>query len=811
MKKLVLLLTCCTLCLISIAQTVQIPDANFRIALTKLGIDNNNDGLFQLTEVRYVDELDVSDSDITDFTGIEAFIGLKTFNASYNRFNTINLKSNDALENVIFNSTNLIGLDLTGNPELKTVEVSSGNLWSIDVSQNFKLTKLRCAQNNLESLDVSNNIQLENLECGYNDLKTINLENNTSLNYLRISHASIGYLDLTNNHELEWLILSSNHLPSIDLSQNPNLLHLSIGFNRLTEIDLSNNLKLEGLSVESNKFTNLDLKFNQALELLNCRSNELTQLDLSLNPKLNRIDCAKNNIRILNIKNGSICRSIHYFDIYDNPNIKYICADAEELAVVQEDLDNNGYTCELNTYCTYVLGGEKYSVTGNIIFDNDNNGCDTNDYKKDNNLIKVLDENNELLSYSLQNSNYLLSFNSGQYIYQLQNIDSALFNIHPKSYEVNFENDNVLGSQDFCISPREIFEDVNISIIPVDIARPGFDSKYRLIYTNEGTQIISGQITLNFPSEYVEYLSSSAELSAQYENSLVWNYSELHPFESRQIDVLFNLNSPIENPALNHGDTIKFSTHVDPVKNDRRMPDNSACLEQEVVNSWDPNDKTCLEGSTIIPEMAGEYIHYKIRFENTGSASAINIVVKDFIDPTQFDIGSLHTVDSSHEMKTNIVNKNEIEFYFENIELPFHDDLNDGYVTFKIKTLPSLTLGDKIENTAEIYFDYNFPIVTNTATTEFIVISAVEEEPKIEGETTSRLFPNPATEKIYLNTKQPISFLSFYDSSGRLLVNYQFVEETNEQIISIDHLQSGLYYLSFGGEQYTCHKILIVE
>ncbi len=43
-----------------------------------------------------------------------------------------------------------------------------------------------------------------------------------------------------------------------------------------------------------------------------------------------------------------------------------------------------------------------------------------------------------------------------------------------------------------------------------------------------------------------------------------------------------------------------------------------------------------------------------------------------------------------------------------------------GMWLLKSKTKPSLVVGDSFSNTASIYFDYNFPIVTNTATTSVL-------------------------------------------------------------------------------------------
>jgi hypothetical protein len=45
--------------------------------------------------------------------------------------------------------------------------------------------------------------------------------------------------------------------------------------------------------------------------------------------------------------------------------------------------------------------------------------------------------------------------------------------------------------------------------------------------------------------------------------------------------------------------------------------------------------------------------------------------------------------------------------------------LNNGYVVFKIKTNSNLVAGNRVNNEAKIYFDYNFPTTANTVSTTF--------------------------------------------------------------------------------------------
>ncbi len=144
--------------------------------------------------------------------------------------------------------------------------------------------------------------------------------------------------------------------------------------------------------------------------------------------------------------------------------------------------------------------------------------------------------------------------------------------------------------------------------------------------------------------------------------------------------------------------------------------------------------------------MIGQYVHYIIRFENTGTAGATNIVVKDLIDAEKFDISTLVPLDASHNFYTKITG-NKAEFIFENIDLPSApSELRHG-VAFKIKLHHYLQIGDTFSNLANIYFDYNFPIVTNIETTSIQTLSTGD----FGKDADITLYPNPATTSVNLS------------------------------------------------------------
>lgn len=229
---------------------------------------------------------------------------------------------------------------------------------------------------------------------------------------------------------------------------------------------------------------------------------------------------------------------------------------------------------------------------------------------------------------------------------------------------------------------------------------------------------------------------------------------------------------------------------------DEEPDNNTANLNQVAVNSLDPNDKTCLEGASIMPEMVGKYVHYMIRFENNGTANAINIVVEDNIDPDKFELGSLVPLAGSHPFVVRI-NGNKVVFYFENINLPFDDTGNDGYVAFKIKTNPALVLGDTFSNAASIYFDYNHPIVTGPAITTIAVLGRKD----FEFSDYLTVYPNPAKETLHIEPKGSlqISAISIYNTLGQLVYVVPNAQQTKS--IGVANLQQGQYFLKVETDQ----------
>ena len=205
--------------------------------------------------------------------------------------------------------------------------------------------------------------------------------------------------------------------------------------------------------------------------------------------------------------------------------------------------------------------------------------------------------------------------------------------------------------------------DLEVTIVPINVARPGFDAQYKIVYKNKGNQMHSGNVTLNYDDTRTDLVASSPVVNNTSINSLTWNYINLMPFENRSIELTLNLNSPIEIPAVNNGDILNFSTSITPVIGDELPNDNQFNFSHLVVGSYDPNDITCLEGDSIPTSQIGNFLHYAINFENLGTYFAENVVVRTEIDTTKYDISTLQVMNTSHPSSTRITG-NIVEVVF---------------------------------------------------------------------------------------------------------------------------------------------------
>lgn len=795
-KILFILIAFTTLCN---AQIVNIPDANFKAKLlqaspsnqiassqtpiysTSLGdwyaqeyctIDTNGDGEIQISEANSIKFLNLHASNINNIVGILDFQNLEYLKCSSNQITNINLSGSNNLKVLICFASQISNLNIEVTPNLEILNCEFNLLTSLDVNTCSNLKSLNCQSNQINNLNLNNNSNLENLYCANNQMSNLYIN------------------DCTNLKKLE---CRANQINNLQINNCINLKELYCYDNLLQQLNINNNLDLEYIYCQNNLLTNLDFTQNINLKGIICENNLMHSIDVSNCPNLLMLSCGFNqNLNYINVKNGNENSSIS-FPICNN--LEYICADLGEISIIQTQINDNNMTdsCHVNSYCSFTPNGTFYIIQGNSKFDYNSNGCDSNDIVYPNFKCSISNGINTGTFVANNSGSYNIPVQSGTHAVTPVIENPTYFNVAPNSINISFPTATSPYNQDFCITTNGNHNDLEVVLLPINQARPGFDTHYKLIYKNKGTTMQSGSINFTFDDSVLDFVSSNPNVSSQSTGNLNWNFANLLPFESREIDIVLNLNSPIETPALNSGDTLYYTSSING-QTDETPNDNISTLNQIVVNSYDPNDKTCMEGTTITPNMVGEYVHYLIRFENNGTANAQNIVVKDMIDINKFDINTLIPIKGSHNFETRISSTNKVEFIFQNINLPFDDANNDGYVSFKIKTKPNLVVGDTFSNQANIYFDYNFPIVTNSYTTIVQNTLGLQENDFINNLV---VYPNPVNNILNFKTELNISKIEVYDIAGRILSSNSVFENK----IDLSELKTGNYILKLYTEK----------
>ncbi|MES2813103.1 MAG: T9SS type A sorting domain-containing protein [Bacteroidota bacterium] len=451
------------------------------------------------------------------------------------------------------------------------------------------------------------------------------------------------------------------------------------------------------------------------------------------------------------------------------------------------------------------LGENYYIVKGENRLDSNLNGCDVDDLRYNNLKFNISSGAINFNYVTNTSGSFNIGLKSGNYTLTPSFENPTYFNVTPTSINVSFPAQASPFMQNFCITPNGVHPDIEVVLIPIDPARPGSDAKYKLVYKNKGNQLQSGTVSLNFDDAVLDYVSAVPAASTSATNVRTWNFTNLNPYETREVLVTLNLNSPVESPPLNAGSVLNYTTTITSTQTDETPNDNTFTLNQTVVNSLDPNDKTCMFGPSVGTDKVGEYAHYVIRFENSGTYNAQNINVTDVIDANKFDVNTLVPLSGSALFTTKISGGNKVEFKFDNINLPYTAGTNTGYVAFKIKTKSTLVSGDTFGGLANIYFDYNYPITTNTYTTTIQALSVQD----FSFSNYFNLYPNPVSDVLNINKKESIeiSSIQIYNVLGQLMMVVPNAK--NASTIDVSNLSSGNYFVKINSDKGTSNTRFI--
>jgi len=372
---------------------------------------------------------------------------------------------------------------------------------------------------------------------------------------------------------------------------------------------------------------------------------------------------------------------------------------------------------------------------------------------------------------------------------------------------------------------------INSTLPPI----PGNNYQQKIIVKNEGTVTESGvqfgyehDGQLPFSNSTSTSLLQLNNVTAPYAYSIQTGFPTLNPGDADVM--LMNYSTPTNIPL---GTEVVFNdtvTDVVPIATawllDYSPWDNVNKYETTVIGSYDPNYKEVypkgLGTEGFIPSSTTEF-DYTIHFQNEGTYYAQNIDVTDQLD-AELDWTTLRPGYSDYEYTTTVSETGLVTFTFENIQLPwknaYGDALSSGLINYSIKRKANNPQGTKFTNTANIYFDYNSPITTNTTlnTLNDAIFASTEE---ITEDVTTLLsvdiYPVPTNGDVTIRINNAsiseIATVTIIDLIGNVVVaeSVSLGLGTTNVTQSLSHLTKGTYIarIQLENGMYVVKKIVL--
>ena len=480
------------------------------------------------------------------------------------------------------------------------------------------------------------------------------------------------------------------------------------------------------------------------------------------------------------------------FDIEQTPDGGYVLGGSSNSSISGDKTENGKGE---DDYWVVKLYGNSNLIRGLIFADLNNNGIqDVGEFPVASK--KITEQNTGRFTFSNQDGNYIVSvLDTGNFTVSPQSVN--WYNPVPPTQSAAFNAIHQTDSlNDFAFQPQGTFEDVCITITPMGNFRSGFNASYMINYGNYGNTTVAPTVYF-YPYSNVTYQSATLTPNNITPDSVVWNLQALTPFQTGSIIVTVNVNL-----GLPIGTLINSSAHIEPYLTDDNKYCNDSYWAVYTTGALDPNDILVSEDTLTTTQLSNApWLDYIIRFQNTGNDTAFTVKILNPIDTFKLNISSIEFVNASHPVNLNWINyQRNMEFKFENILLVdsnTNEPLSHGFVHYRIQPKTNLSAGDSITNFAAIYFDFNEPVITNTAKTIIVLPTGLTSATPARG--NLHVFPNPTENTLNIsgiqleNGKAQLRLMDIY---GKLILEKTITSITTT--LETNNLSSGIYLIQSG-------------
>jgi PKD repeat protein len=450
------------------------------------------------------------------------------------------------------------------------------------------------------------------------------------------------------------------------------------------------------------------------------------------------------------------------------------------------------------TNCGFNFGIQNNSVSicGLVYFDANNNGTqDVGETGLSNVQVRIASGGTVYTTYTSLNGSYCRIVPPGSYTVTVNPASYQGGSVSPLSYSITATAGQSFPNKNFGIYFQPGSGNLSINITPHTTVTAGFPAWYDIQVTNIGASPMDAVVNMFYdPTLVFDYASPVQASHNASTRTLSWNITNILPGQHRYYWVNFDAIAP-----LTLGQFVFTLANVIPNAGftDVNMANNVDTVHQAVTGSWDPNNKLVEPigvGEQGLISPTTEKLQYTINFQNTGTAPAVNVVLHDEFE-TDLDLESFQMIGASHDYHVHFEGRKAV-WVFSGIMLP--DSTNDepnshGFVKFAISPNAGLAQGTQLTNTADIYFDYNEAVVTNTALNTIDYTLSIGETPASNVSIT--LQPNPFNQ--YTNIRiegagNDAVELNVYDLIGNV-VKSEISNNSNVIRINRDNMATGMY------------------
>lgn len=419
---------------------------------------------------------------------------------------------------------------------------------------------------------------------------------------------------------------------------------------------------------------------------------------------------------------------------------------------------------------------------------------------------KIMETTTGKQTFTQPSGEYLLSV-VGDGTFYVQPDQILHYQAAPATQEVSFADVfEVATDMDFAYQPAGSVNDLQVQLTPNSPFRPGRAAHYIIRYRNVGTTTLAPIITFK-PDPWLSFTGASIAPTQSTVDSVVWTMPDLAPFQEEQL-----LLSVMVSEGIPFSTTVHSIAQVLPVDGDAVPTDNTEHSSVLSIAAYDPNDIHVDPTSIGINELSLQPpLDYRVRFQNTGTDTAFTVIVKNPI-PEGVDPSSILFLGASHPVVLDFDNEERILWFrFDDILLPdsnANEALSHGHIRYRILPDATLQVGDSILNQVSIFFDYNEPIYTNTAST---VIESITAQEEIRSTDELLLFPNPTFGELTVQYKGHWgqADLMVMDAVGRVVLRDHMVD-TSKRVMLGDH-QAGVYTLTIRTEAGILTRRIILQ